>query len=175
MDSIDDDFWKEIIKDIVPLKSDKKDLSRKKVLLTVTRKITPSTVYAGEPLERLDFDEAKGIDANTFRRFKTGRMPLDGKLDLHGYTEDQAFEKVTNFIKSSYLKSFRCVEIITGKGLHAQSDSDFFKSRGVLKDRVPQWLNSPELRSLILAITHPEHTRGGSGVIRILLRRRKYL
>lgn len=113
------------------------------------------------------------IDANTARRFKRGEFKTEAELDLHGYTENKAFDAVVSFVKRSYLKGRRCIAIITGKGLHQNDEDGTFAGRGVLKERVPQWLNQPDIRPLILAVHHPEHRQGGSGVIRILLRRQR--
>ncbi len=98
---------------------------------------------------------------------------IEAELDLHGCTEDKAFERVIEFVKNAYIDGKRCIAIITGKGLHADNEADVFRNRGVLKERVPQWLNLPEIRPLILAINHPQPKDGGCGVIKILLRRKR--
>ena len=113
------------------------------------------------------------MSGNTNIKYLTESGATEAELDLHGCTEDKAFDKVVNFVKTSYLRGKRCIHIITGKGLHAPDDFDFFAARGVLKDRVPQWLNLPEIRPLILIIDHPAPKDGGTGVIRILLRRKR--
>ena len=97
---------------------------------------------------------------------------VEGTLDLHGYTEEMAYPAVFNFITSSYLAKKRCILIITGKGL-PHPDEDLFAARGVLKDRVPQWLKTDELKQLILTYIHPSAKLGGSGALYILLRRNR--
>ncbi|MBP5399233.1 MAG: Smr/MutS family protein [Alphaproteobacteria bacterium] len=172
MASIDDEDWQELVKNVQPLNKDERDLSKPNKKIVVKEKITPNRVYGGEKLDGLEIGCADNIDANTFKRFKSGEMRVERELDLHGQTENEAYEKVINFVKSSYLRGLRCIDIITGKGLHAE-DAPFFEARGVLKDRVPQWLNLPEIRPLILTMIHPEAKDGGSGVLRILLRRKR--
>ena len=172
MASIDDEDWQELVKNVQPLRKDEKDLSKPNKKIVVKEKITPNRVYAGEKLDGLEIGCSDNIDANTFKRFKSGEIRVERELDLHGQTENEAYEKVINFVKSSYLRGLRCIDIITGKGLHAE-DVPFFEARGVLKDRVPQWLNLPEIRPLILTMIHPEPKDGGSGVLRILLRRKR--
>lgn len=174
MDSIEDELWQELTKNVTPLKKTARETTKPTPKLKVTPKITANLVYGGNKLDDLKIGNSANIDANTARRFKNGEIRIEAELDLHGCTEDHAYEKVTEFIKSSYLRGRRCVAIITGKGLHAAEDCDFFTARGVLKDRVPQWLNLPEIRPLILAINHPEPRDGGTGVIKILLRRHRF-
>nr|QJR98169.1 hypothetical protein PlAlph_1730 [uncultured Alphaproteobacteria bacterium] len=174
MDSTEDELWQELTKTIVPIKKSPRETTKPAPKLKVTPKITANLVYGGNKLDNLEIGNSANIDANTAKRFKKGEFRIEAELDLHGCTEDRAYEKVTEFIKNSYLHGRRCVAIITGKGLHAEENCDFFNARGVLKDRVPQWLNLPEIRPLILAITHPEPKEGGSGVIKILLRRQRF-
>lgn len=169
----DDESWEELTQSVTPLRKTPRDIERPSTRLKVTPKISNNLVYNGNKLKDLAFGDTANIDANTARNFRRGKYQIEAELDLHGYTEDSAYDKVINFIKNAYLRKLRCVCIITGKGLHIESDCDFFCPRGVLKDRVPQWLNLPEIRSLILAIDHPEPKDGGSGVIRILLRRQR--
>ena len=52
-------------------------------------------------------------------------------------------------------------------------DEDIFAPKGVLKDRVPQWLQIEELKQLILSYIHPSEKLGGSGALYILLRRKR--
>ena len=173
MDSTDNEIWTELTKNIKPLKKEAHDTERPLPKFKITPKITANTVYSGDRLKNLVFGQDANIDAKTVRRFKNGEFKTEAELDLHGCTEDKAFDKVVNFVKTSYLRGKRCIHIITGKGLHAPDDFDFFAARGVLKDRVPQWLNLPEIRPLILIIDHPAPKDGGTGVIRILLRRKR--
>ena len=174
MTSEDDErCWQELIKDVRRLPHDKPPLSGRKTELRVVPKISPDRVYRGAALADIVIGGTDNIDANTARRFKRGEFKTEAELDLHGYTENKAFDAVVSFVKRSYLKGRRCIAIITGKGLHQHDEDGTFAGRGVLKERVPQWLNQPDIRPLILAVHHPEHRQGGSGVIRILLRRQR--
>jgi DNA-nicking Smr family endonuclease len=52
-------------------------------------------------------------------------------------------------------------------------NDDVFAPKGVLRKQVPQWLNMPRLRGMILVYKHPSERLGGSGAVYILLRRNK--
>lgn len=122
--------------------------------------------------KNLDDFNAGGIDSATLRKFKKEEFRIEAVLDLHGRTEDDAFAEVDDFVAKSYERGLRCIMIITGKGGIHQED-DIFAPRGVLKQRVPQWLDMPRLRALILIYKHPSERLGGNGALYILLRRNK--
>ncbi len=172
-DSEDQICWQQLIKDVSKLTNDRPLTFTRNIKLKVTPKISANEVYSGSRLPDIIIGNTDNVDANTAKKFKRGDFRIEAELDLHGYTENQAFDAVCEFIKKAYLQQKRCIAIITGKGLHKNDEEDIFASRGVLKDRVPQWLNLPDIRPLILSVFHPEHIKGGSGAIHILLRRHR--
>lgn len=166
----DEALWQQTVADVSPLPPSNQVPSVRK-----------SARFKGDkcqtvPLRIFRHDVSLGtvsdIDRNTMRRFKREEFPTEGVLDLHGYNEDRAFEAVHRFMTQSYLAGKRCVIIVTGKGSQHQ-DEDIFAPKGVLKDRVPQWLESDELRQLILTYIHPSERLGGKGALYILLRRHR--
>jgi len=109
------------------------------------------------------------IDRKTAYRFKSGQMTCEARLDLHGYTQQQSYDKLILFIKKSFDSKKRCVHIITGKGRKEIENS------GVLKDMVPIWLNSPELRPYILMFSYAKIRDGGEGALYVLLKKNSFL
>ncbi len=101
-----------------------------------------------------------GLDAATWQRFHTGRMPPARRLDLHGHTAQRAFQALSHFVKIAHAEHVRCVEVITGQG---------GPGGGVIRRELPHWLNLPELRPLILAVAYPAPLNHGA--VRLLLRR----
>ena len=120
-------------------------------------------------LEDMEFG---GIDRATLRKFKKEEFAVEAVLDLHGLTEDAAFVKVDEFIPRCFAQGKRCVVIVTGKGYH-QAEDDIFAVRGVLRHQVPQWLNLPRLRAMIMIYKHPSERMGGNGALYILLKRKR--
>lgn len=168
MSEEEDQSWEDVIKDVTPM-------APKKVVLTPPKRFKYSVqkmqTVAAKPMKHtLQLNGTSDIDRRTFERLKRGELPVEGVLDLHHQTEDKAYEMVRRFVTESYLGGKRCVIIITGKGLHQQ---DEFAPRGCLKNRVPQWLQSDELKSLILTYVHPRENQGGEGALMLLLRRRR--
>ncbi|MBR1605928.1 MAG: Smr/MutS family protein [Alphaproteobacteria bacterium] len=139
--------------------------------------VTPTISYKNIPniyqLSYLHVGDLSNMDGQTARRMKRCEYKIEATLDLHGKTETQAYDNVFNFIKQAYLQNKRCVLIITGKGLNQNADDDIFSEKGKLKERTPVWLNSEQLRPLILGFIHPTQNLGGTGALYILLRKNK--
>ena len=138
--------------------------------------ITPSISYKNIPniyqLSYLQIGDLKDMDGSIAKRFKRCEYKIEATLDLHGKTEDAAYNQVVNFIKQSYIQNKRCILIITGKGTNQNTD-DIFSTKGKLKEITPLWLNSEELRPLILGFIHPIQSLGGSGALYIMLRKKR--
>ena len=65
-------------------------------------------------------------------------------FDLHGYSLDEANNKINDLIKDSYEKGVKKLIIVTGKGLHSKNDKDPYVSKdlGILKYSVPEFIRS---------------------------------
>jgi DNA-nicking Smr family endonuclease len=59
----------------------------------------------------------------------------------------------------------RLVLVITGKGGRSAGE------RGVLKRYVPQWLNLPEFRTLVIGFEEAHIAHGGEGALYVRVRR----
>lgn len=170
IDTQDEQFWQQTVKEV-------KKLPDSNVVATPPKNKkqtikTPSTVPLTIYKHDLKLETTSDIDRNTMRRFKKEEFGVQAVLDLHGYTEDKAYPAVYNFITQSYLAKKRYVLIITGKGSFHQNE-DVFAPKGILKESVPQWLQTDELKQLILTYIHPSEKLGGSGALYILLRRNR--
>ena len=96
-------------------------------------------------------------------------------FDLHGYSLDEANNKINDLIKDSYEKGVKKLIIVTGKGLHSQNEKDPYisKNLGILKYSVPEYIkNSDELMSLISQIKEAENKDGGSGAFYVYLKKK---
>lgn len=168
----DQQEWDEFTKDIKPIPHP--DISDSTKPLIIDLDISPVVNIHTIPDSQSDLHPGNttNIDKRTAQKFNREEFKIEAILDLHGQTEKNAFDKVSKFITSAYANGKRCILIITGKGL-PHDDEDIFAARGILKNCVPNWLNSPELRPMILAYKNPSESRGGSGALYILLRRHR--
>ena len=125
--------------------------------------VPPVTLKTVGPPE-LGHGRATGIDRRSNERLHRGRMPIEGRLDLHGMTQAAAAERLAGFIERAEAAGKRCLLVITGKGL---------ASGGILRDQVPRWLNLPPNRGRVLAFDYARPQHGGSGALYVLLKRRR--
>jgi DNA-nicking Smr family endonuclease len=114
------------------------------------------------------------LDGATAKKFRKGRMPCDGRLDLHGLTLAQAHNALVHFIRSQAERGARCVLVITGKGSSAaHTEGALHSSRGRIKAELMHWLNAAPLRQVILAVTPANPKQPESGAVYVLLKRRQ--
>ena len=123
------------------------------------------------PLPQRLNENTSGLEKNSARRMKRGKIHIDARLDLHGYYQEEAYNIMSDFISNSAQLKRRCVLIITGKGLHFERSGE--KRSGVLRKMVPIWLNEEPNRSQILSFSQARPFDGGSGALYVLLKRQR--
>lgn len=97
------------------------------------------------------------------QRVARGKESIDGRLDLHGYTQNEAHAALLRFLRNANARDARLVLVITGKGRGGEP--------GVLRRQVPQWLGLPEFRSLVIGFEDAHITHGGEGALYVRVRR----
>lgn len=107
---------------------------------------------------------SKGFDRATETRFKRGDLDIEGRIDLHGMTQDAAYRALMRFIDRARAAEKRTLLIITGKGRLSEGG-------GVLRRLVPQWLEAGPHAAHILAVTSAHAKDGGTGAYYVRLRR----
>lgn len=110
----------------------------------------------------LPLSQGKGFDRSTETKLRRGQLPLEGRLDLHGLTQAEAFTALHRFIHAAVAQEKRTVLIITGKGQRFE---------GVLRHMVPQWLEDPALAPYLVAVTPAQPKDGGTGAFYLRLRK----
>lgn len=96
-------------------------------------------------------------------------MGIDGRIDLHGLTQDKAFAALEQFLARHIQSGARCLLVITGKG----RDADSGTHKGVLKQLVPEWISCGRFHPFILSVSPAKPKDGGSGAFYVLLRRNR--
>jgi DNA-nicking Smr family endonuclease len=97
------------------------------------------------------------------QRVARGKEKIDARLDLHGYTQDEAHSALLRFLRSANERDARLVLVITGKGRGGEI--------GVLRRQVPQWLALPEFRALVVGFEDAHITHGGEGALYVRVKR----
>jgi DNA-nicking Smr family endonuclease len=109
---------------------------------------------------------AHALDEPTLDKLSKGRLPIEGRVDLHGLTQDEAYSLLFSFLHRAHAGGIRYVLVITGKGSSSGGD-------GVLRRAVPAWLSTPAFRPLVSSHDHAARNHGGSGALYIRLRRQR--
>ena len=95
------------------------------------------------------------------------------RYDLHGFTLEDANKKVKDLILSGIRNKYKEILLITGKGLHSNTEEDTYVSKNLSKLRfsVPEFINSSdELSKFVVSISEASLKDGGSGAILIKLK-----
>jgi len=173
----DEALWREVTRSVKPLGERRAAPDQ------------PRPRYRPRPMvEEIDPPAARAIpgsiDRKARKQLARGRDPIDRVLDLHGLTQDRAYALLRRTIVSAHQEGVRTLLVITGKGgkRFAQTDAlpaayrtraQFEPEGGVLKRRVPQWLETPELAPFVQATGEAADAHGGRGALYVRLRRRR--
>jgi DNA-nicking Smr family endonuclease len=144
----------------------------------------PSPPNAATPQPPVQAALPAELDRRTLRQVASGKVSIDATLDLHGLHQNAAHARLRAFLVSSQAKGHRMVLVITGKGggprsVAPQPRSDRERggggadpsARGVLRRSVPQWLEEPEFRAVVLSYAAAGVRHGGDGALYIRLRK----
>ena len=103
---------------------------------------------------------------------------IEKKIDLHGYTLEEANKKIFEYIENCYLNNIDKINIITGKGLRSKNLDDPYQSNdlSILKYSVPNFIkNNNELMDKILKIDFDSVNSPSKGNFDIILKKNKKL
>ena len=165
----DIDLWQEVTRQVRPLSP-----KQSTVQPPPRKKPAPQVKVSQAPRERqpplkgndppLRHGTSSGLDKRQGERLRKGKLPIEGRLDLHGLYQDAAHRALERFLAESVAQGKRCVLVITGRG---RGDS------GVLRQEVPRWLNQSPNRALVVSFTYAQLKDGGEGALYILLKRQR--
>ena len=106
---------------------------------------------------------------------KEFKMNLEKKIDLHGYTLDNANNKIYTFILDCFEKKVNKINIITGKGLRSKNTNDPYQSKdlSILKYSVPNYIKeNKNLMNKILKIDFESVKMSSKGNFDIILKKK---
>jgi DNA-nicking Smr family endonuclease len=158
-------LWRAVTTTIAPLKGRKPGIAEAAdpapVAAAARGKPSKATPLAPSP-QRVTPPPLATLDRRTKQRIARGRTEIDGRLDLHGLTQAEAHAVLARFLHQAQARAAKVVLVITGKG---------GEGRGVLKRQVPFWLESTELRSLVIGFENAGTGHGGEGALYVRVRR----
>ena len=97
------------------------------------------------------------------------------KIDLHGYTIEEANRAIEQFIQECFDENVTKIIVITGKGLRSKNVENPYLSKdlSILKYSVPEFIETNKiLTQFIIEITDAKIEDGGSGAFYIYLKNR---
>ena len=126
-----------------------------------------------------DFKSQKFLDGDKGEIFKKSikrnkkQDHIDFKIDLHGYSLQDSFQKIKEVIENCYQKDLRNILIITGKGLRSKVKENPYLSEdlSLLKYAVPNFIKD-NFSDIINSMDEPDQSLGGSGAFLLRLKKR---
>ena len=109
-------------------------------------------------------------DKDNFKNVKKNKK--EATIDLHGFSLDQANNKVEKFIIDCFDKKIEKLNIITGKGLRSKVDENPYQSKdlGILKYSVPEFVKSNTTLMSIIKRIEDQTDNKNSGFFCIYLK-----
>ncbi|MDA9767453.1 Smr/MutS family protein [Candidatus Pelagibacter sp.] len=95
------------------------------------------------------------------------------RIDLHGYTIEEANKTIEQFIQKCFDESVTKIIVITGKGLRSKNVENPYLSKdlSILKYSVPEFIEkNKSLTQFIIETTDAKIEDGGSGAFYIYLK-----
>lgn len=94
------------------------------------------------------------------------KLPFGAKIDLHGLTRDEAWERLDAFIGDCSRRGIQKVLIVHGKGHHSKEKSDV----SILSAMVRTFV---ELDRRLGASGHPDKKLGGNGATWVIIKKNR--
>lgn len=176
-DPDDLDLFRQAIKGARPIKVDQADTGKPR---TDKARIKAARQLAVRPDNRLRVDglsdqfvidvlpeeelawAANGVQESQLRKLKSGQIPFEGSIDLHGMTVEKARELLWEFLAEANRMEIRCVRVTHGKAQRKDGRNP------ILKSHVNTWLRQ---HTKVLGFTSCIPRHGGTGSVYVLLKR----
>tara|TARA_Y100001970_G_C13991062_1_gene728246 strand:+ start:331 stop:750 length:420 start_codon:yes stop_codon:yes gene_type:complete len=138
-------------------------VKKKKGISETDRKIWQD--YTKNPNDLYDKDINKEINSTKKKRFK---------FDLHGYSLESANKKTEEIINKCFNEKYAEILLITGKGIHSNSNEDVYRSGDLskIKNAIPDFISSNKfLNDKVSSISNADSKDGGEGALIIKIKK----
>lgn len=161
----DQDIWTSFTREIKPLARQKEKIRPELPKLSFKKNMRPrGGPHLPDPTPNQVVKVHEGMDRSLGALIRKGTRHVESTLDLHGSTQDQAHKRLYAFIVNAYLTHQRLVLVVTGRGE---------APGGVLRQRVPHWLQEDIFRALIISVSQALPQDGGVGALYVLIRKQE--
>ena len=163
-------LWNLVARSATPLKGRKQVAAPEPAAITMAEALAETMPASLKPAPAPSVAKRNplgqsALDRPTHDKIAAGRLPIEGRVDLHGLTQDQAYGLLLSFLGRAHASGIRYVLVITGKGSSSGGD-------GVLRRAVPGWLATAPFRPLVSSHDHAARHHGGAGALYVRLRRK---
>lgn len=128
-------------------------------------RVTQTATAALRPAAKLP--DLTPLDRRMRQKIVRGKAGIDARIDLHGMTQDEAYQRLKRFLATAQLMEQKLVLVITGKGGRTGS------GEGILRRMVPHWLSRPDFRTMVVGFEEAHMGHGGAGALYVRIRRAK--
>jgi DNA-nicking Smr family endonuclease len=136
--------------------------------------VDPEDIKAWEDFKNQRFlDGDKGEILKNSKKNNKTENHIDLKIDLHGFSLEEAFNKIREVIENCYEKNLKNILVVTGKGLRSKVKENPYLSEdlSLLKYAVPNFIKD-NFSEIISSIEEPDQNLGGSGAFLLRLKKR---
>ena len=136
--------------------------------------LDPKDIKAWEDFKNQKFLEGdKGEIPKISKQEKKNNNYIDFKIDLHGFTLEEAFKKIHEVVEGCYEKDMRNILVVTGKGLRSKVKENPYLSEdlSLLKYAIPNFIKDNFIE-IVSSIEEPDQSLGGSGALLLRLKKR---
>ena len=164
-------LWDQIAQKINPLPKNKKRKAPDLITPYLPLRKKPESFVFLQPQTLTQ----EHIASPSHRIQRVRNVKIDGRIDLHGLTLEQARLKLAKFLISCQERRDLWVLVITGKGRQKPNhgESGHVPPKKTLRDQVPLWLEDPVLHSVVSAYATAKTQDGGNGALYVRLKRLK--
>jgi len=173
----DKDPWEEAVAGVKPLKQGGRRNDRRQTEKPSMKEPLAKKPLTKKPLSRIDArDRAQEhttapppkrqspFDPKLYREISSGKARIDERIDLHGFTEERAFDRLIHAIEGAWARDHRRLLVVTGKGRGGT---------GVIRSSLPKWLSSPRLTPYVSSFDYSGPRHGGDGAFYVVLRKQR--
>ena len=124
--------------------------------------------------KNLSFFEIQKTPIN--KKLKKGKIPIDKKIDFHGFSVLDAELLFSNSVKEFYENNLRCILFITGKGVLKKENENTNNIKlyyGKIRNSFIDWTKKKELQKYILSVEQANIEYGADGAFFVYLRKKK--
>ena len=110
------------------------------------------------------------------KKLKKNKIQINRKIDFHGCSLEKAKKIFINTINDCFLKNYRCILFVTGKGSIKKENNYHEETKlyyGKIRNNFISWTTQNSVQSKILNVQQANIKNGGDGAFFVYLRKNK--